>query len=400
MTAMRRLMVIGLGLVALLLASCGSDGEERPEGPRKIGAAPRLTSLADDVAYDKPVALGVSGGTIEEATLTPENGEPLAGSVNDKGKWISDDLPEPGASYQVNVTAADRYGSSYNLTGKLGVAGVPDGDRLTLTMQPGDGEVVGVGAPITVKFDQEVTNKEAVEKNMHVASSPQTTGSWHWLSSTEVHFRPKEYWATGTKVALNLDLNGVQAGDDLWGGRSYDMSFEIGDSRIAKVDASTFTMSMVVNGQATTTWKTSLGDKGFETRNGNYIVLEKHRKKQMTSCSANITCNKKDEDYYDLEVDYSVRLTWSGTFVHAAPWSSGDQGVRNVSHGCLNLSEDDGKAYFDSARYGDVVTVVNSTRGPEDLIARGDPGMADWNLDWGRWVAGSALGEEVQTDKL
>lgn len=391
--------MVGLALAAVLLASCGS-GEDRPEGPRKIGAAPRLASLADDAPYDKPVTLDVRGGTIEEALVSPEGGDPLAGSVNDDGQWVSDDLPEPGTSYKVDVTAGDGHGATYQLTDELGVAGVPDGNRLTLAMQPGDGEVVGVGAPITIKFDQEVTNQAAVEKNMHVASSPQTTGSWHWLSSTEAHFRPKEYWEAGTKVAVNLDLNGVEAGDDLWGGRSYDMDFEIGDSRVAKVDAATHTMSMVVNGNAETTWKTSLGDEGFETRNGNYIVLEKHRKKTMTSCSANITCDKKDEDFYDLEVDFSVRLTWSGTFVHAAPWSSGDQGVRNVSHGCLNLSEADGEAYFNSARYGDVVTVVNSTRGPEDLVERGDPGMADWNLDWDSWVDGSAVGKEITTDKL
>ena len=77
-------------------------------------------------------------------------------------------------------------------------------------------------------------------------------------------------------------------------------------------------------------------------------------------------------EYYDLEVDWSVRLTWSGTFVHSAPWSEGSQGNANVSHGCINLSDANGGTYYELARYGDLVTVTNSTRDASDLVARGD----------------------------
>lgn len=399
MEYMPRFLAVLFGLVTtVLLGACGgADGD----GGRAPGELPRLIGIEAEVPFDEPVTLGVQKGTIDSVEVLPEGGEPLAGLVGDDGStWSSNTPPEPGTNYAVTVVASDAYGNAHTLSDSFVVAGVPDTDRLTLSMQPSDGEVVGVGAPIVVRFDQSVSNREEVEQSMHVASSPQVVGSWHWVSSREVHFRPEEYWPVGTKVAVSLDLNGVQAGDGLWGGRSYDMAFEVGSSQIAQIDAATHTMSIVVDGTTTATWNTSLGAPEFATRNGTYIVLSKEPKRQMTSCNADITCDKNSPEYYDLEVDWAVRLSWSGTFVHSAPWSEDVQGSDNVSHGCINLSDANGHAYFDMARYGDPVTVVNSTRGPEDLVSSGDPGMVDWNMTWAQYVDGSALGAEITTDAL
>ena len=41
-----------------------------------------------------------------------------------------------------------------------------------------------------------------------------------------------------------------------------------------------------------------------------------------------------------------MRLTWGGEFIHAAPWSVADQGKRNVSHGCVNLSPENAECLF------------------------------------------------------
>jgi lipoprotein-anchoring transpeptidase ErfK/SrfK len=292
----------------------------------------------------------------------------------------------------------DEVGDPVTLTGAFTVAAVPDTNRLTLTVQPGDGDVVGVGAPIVVRFDQEITDRAAVEGAMSVASAPQVVGSWHWVSSTEAHFRPREPWPAGTRIGVNLDLNGVRAGDALWGGRAYTYEFTIGEAQLAAVDAAKHTMTVTVDGASVGAWDASLGRPEFATRNGTYIVLAKDETKQMTSCSADITCDANSPEYYDLEVDWSVRLTWSGTFVHSAPWSEGSQGNANVSHGCINLSDANGRTYYELARYGDLVTVTNSTRDASDLVARGDPGMVDWNLPWSEYVAGSALGRPITTD--
>jgi lipoprotein-anchoring transpeptidase ErfK/SrfK len=411
LTVSRAVLVLS---AAVLLTSCsgsgdgdggsggsGDDASAQAEGPKTQRAPLRLDGIADEVAFGEPLAFTVPNGTIDSVEVAPEGGEPVEGQVGSDGSsWQSAAVLEPGASYAVTVVASDRLGAEHTLTDSFAVSGVPDANRLTLSMQPTDGAVVGVGAPITIRFDQEVTEPENVEQALHVASTPQVEGSWHWVNSQEVHFRPKEYWPSGTQVRLNLALNGVQAGDDLWGGRAYDLDFTVGKSQIASVDAATHTVAYSVDGAVAATWDTSLGAPEFATRNGTYIVLEKFETRQMTSCNANITCDPADPDYYDLEVPNSVRLTWSGTFVHSASWSEGSQGSENVSHGCINLSAANGATFFQLAQYGDIVTVANSTRGPEDLLQRGDPGMADWNLTWDQYVAGSALGAAITTDAL
>ena len=52
-----------------------------------------------------------------------------------------------------------------------------------------------------------------------------------------------------------------------------------------------------------------------------------------------------------------MRITWSGVYLHAAPWSVGSQGSTNVSHGCINMSPEDAATYYDMSIPGDPVTV-------------------------------------------
>ena len=386
---------------AVLVAGCSADPGSGPEPDPTATAEPVLVAPTGPVPYDQPVTLQVQDGTFESVTVTAEDGEELAGTVAEDGSsWVSAEPPLPGTGYGITTEVADEVGDPVTLTSTFNVATVPDSNRLTLTVQPSDGDVVGVGAPIVVRFDQAVTEQAAVEEAMHVASAPQVLGSWHWVSETEVHFRPREYWPTGARVGVDLDLNGVQAGDGLWGGRGYSFDFTVGSAQVATVDAAGHTMTVTVDGAPIGSWDASLGRPEFATRNGTYVVLSKDQTKRMTSCGANITCDPGSPEYYDLEVDWSVRLTWSGTFVHSAPWSEGSQGNANVSHGCINLSDANGRTFFEMARYGDVITVTNSTRDAIDLVARGDPGMVDWNQAWPDYVAGSALGRPVTTDPL
>ncbi|NED95695.1 L,D-transpeptidase [Phytoactinopolyspora alkaliphila] len=390
-----------VGLVAVLaLSSCGS-ADEGPDEPRQVHALVQLESLDDELRFDQPVSVTIKAAQIDSADVVSTDGEPLSGNVGDDGRtWTSDSRPEPGLDYEINVTASDRFGRSHTFTDEVAIASVPEGERLTLAMQPSNESVVGVGAPIVVHFDQPVAEREAIERAMHVSSDPQVTGSWHWVDDTEVRFRPEEYWPAGTSVALDLEFTGVQAGEDLWGGRSYHLQFEVGPEHIAEVDADTHTMTVSVDGETRHTWDTSLGAPDFATRNGTYVILEKFEERNMTSCNANITCDPSDPDYYDVDTDWAVRLSYSGTFVHSAPWSEESQGEDNVSHGCINLNDANGETFFDLVRYGDVVTVRNSTREADDLVDRGDPGMVDWNKSWSEYVAGSALGEAITTGEL
>jgi lipoprotein-anchoring transpeptidase ErfK/SrfK len=62
---------------------------------------------------------------------------------------------------------------------------------------------------------------------------------------------------------------------------------------------------------------------------------------------------------YLITAQYAVRVTWSGVYVHSAPWSVDSQGYANVSHGCINLSPDNAAWYFDTVHVGDPINVVS-----------------------------------------
>ena len=61
------------------------------------------------------------------------------------------------------------------------------------------------------------------------------------------------------------------------------------------------------------------------------------------------------------------------------------QGNSNVSHGCINLSPDDAKWFFDNVKRGDVV--INTNTGGPDL--KPWDGFGDWQIRWGQWVSGN-----------
>jgi lipoprotein-anchoring transpeptidase ErfK/SrfK len=379
--------------IVLVLGACSGDDAD-PEQPGEDSAAvaaPEL-QLPAEVPFDQPLTLEVENGSITAAEVISSEGDVLDGVV-DGAAWVSADTPLPGTTYDVAGEATDEAGDVHTVSGTFVVAEGPDDRRLTLNVIRGGGDVVGVGTPIIVRFEQAVSDRAAVEAALHVASEPQVVGAWHWVNAQEVHFRPQEYWPAGAKIRTELELNGVQAGDDLWGGRNYAYDLEVGDAQIARVDAEAKTFSLIRNGEAVATWPTSLGAEDFETRNGTYIVLSKDRERNMTSCNANITCDESDPDYYDVDAEFAVRLTNSGTFVHSAPWSEQAQGEENVSHGCLNLSDANAETFYDGAQYGDIVEVVGSSREPDDLVERGDPGMVDWNQTWDEFLRNSEQGE-------
>lgn len=413
--------VAGAGLLAISLAltGCGpaqSGGQaSRAEASATAKApapSPVLVLPQGQVAFDSPLHLTVTGGKLSSLRVTRVTGvsdadsvqsvksTELPGRVDDAtASWTSDTLPVPGAAYTVAATALDADGTPQHLSGALTVAAVPAARGLAVTITPFGG-TVGVGAPVVLRFSKDVADRAAIENLVKVSSSTPVLGGWRWISGSELHYRPETFWPTGTTVEVSVPLLNQRIGEDQWGTSDSRVHFVIGRSRITKVSGASHTMTLTVAGKSVATWPTSLGRPEFQTRTGTYVVLGKASSIQMTSCSAQITCDKNDSNYYDLKVDWDVRLTNSGTFIHAAPWSQAHQGRDNVSHGCINLSQSHGHAYFEQAQLGDVVIVTGTGRGPADLLRSGDPGMADWNMPLADFVKGSATGAPVNTEAL
>jgi lipoprotein-anchoring transpeptidase ErfK/SrfK len=169
---------------------------------------------------------------------------------------------------------------------------------------------------------------------------------------------------------------------DAWGEGERTVRFKIGEARISTVDVAAYQMTVTENGQVLRVMPASMGQKRWPTHNGVHLVLEKSR--QVTMDSSTIGIPRNGPGGYYRKVAWATRLTYSGEFIHAAPWSTWAQGKRNVSHGCINVSTADAKWFFDNTRRGDVVEVVNSAKAPKLY----DPGTSDWNIPWEKWTTG------------
>ena len=349
----------------------------------------------------KDLTFSLQGAKLNAVVVTNHaDGAQLAGAVAASGaSWSSDDLAYPATTYDLTATYTDSNGMAQTVKGTVHVGALANTSSIGYTVTPSGGSV-GVNAPLVIRFYAAVSDRKAVERALHVYSSTPVVGAWHWINSSEVHFRPQTAWAAHSQIRLVAALEWARLAPTLFARSSTTVNLTVGDSHVTKVNGITHMMSVYVNGKLYGYWPTSMGRPAFATRSGSYIVLSKVPTLRMTSCSASITCDKKSTNYYDLTVDWDARLTWSGTFIHSAPWSVWAQGQSNVSHGCINLSPQHAISFYALAQYGDLVTVTGTPRTPADLLAAGDPGMTDWNTTWSSWVAGSALHATVTTGPI
>ena len=343
---------------------------------------------ADDVAVDTRVTASVDKGTLTRASLSYKSKKGNTIQVDgtlEGGTWTAGDLLEPGVKYTLKLEGKDPEGQTAKQTRTFRTADLTLDEQIYVAVSPRDGGTVGIGMPVVVRFDLPVVDKASFEKNMHVTTRPAQQGSWYWLSSKEAHWRPKTYWKAGTKVHVEADLNGVSAGGGRFGQMTRTSDFTIGRALVAKVNLKTDQMDVFINGKWQKRIPVTGGRDGFTTRSGVKVIMDKQR--DITMRAETIGLKKGDTGYYeDTPVKYAMRVTNSGEFLHSAPWSVADQGVRNVSHGCTGMSDANGKWMYDRTIIGDVV----ETTGTDRQMTMGN-GYADWNLSWTKWRAGSAL---------
>ncbi|GMA19400.1 hypothetical protein GCM10025862_14210 [Arsenicicoccus piscis] len=183
---------------------------------------------------------------------------------------------------------------------------------------------VGVGMPVSIQFATKVTTKEqraAVEKNVTVTTSPATEGSWGWLDNRQLMWRPKDYWKPGTKVVVKTNLHGLQTGDSKWVGRDGEHTFTIGANQVSTVNMRTHEMTVTRGGQVQRVIPVTTGKDGFTTRSGTKVIIEKVGK--MTMDSATVGIPKGNKEYYKLDTQYNMRVTWTGSSCtpRHGPWA-------------------------------------------------------------------------------
>jgi lipoprotein-anchoring transpeptidase ErfK/SrfK len=250
------------------------------------------------------------------------------------------------------------------------------------------GGVVGVGMPVIVQFDSPVSTKArraAVEKLVKVTAVPVQPGSWGWLDDRQLMWRPERYWAAGTRVSVSTPLHGVQTGDSKWVAEDARTSFTVGPAMVSTVNMRAHTMTVRRSGVVIRNFKVSTGKPGLltETRYGPKVIIE--RSSQITMDSATVGIPKGSPGYYKIKTQWNLRLTWTGEFIHSAPWSVNAQGTQNVSHGCTNMAPADAEWMFNNSKVGDVVTFTGSSRAFKPA-----EGIGVWVYPYAAWTSRSA----------
>jgi len=332
----------------------------------------------------------VAEGELGEVTVADGAGAVVPGSVapspDDPAAqvWTPESPLAYATSYTLTATATNADDAGMTETSTFTT--VTPATVTTPSVGPLDGTTVGVGMPIRVFFDAPVADKAAVESHLTVTSSTPTDGVWNWINDSELHFRPSQYWPAQIDVTLDAALYGVDLGGGTWGEKDRTVSFRVGDRHVSVADAGTHTLTVRDGDTVVQTYPMSAGSGENPTRNGPHVVLESYRDITMDSSTFGLAVDAPGG--YRTGVEYAVRISNNGEFVHAAPWSVGQQGSANVSHGCINLSTDRAAWFFNFSQPGDVVEIRNSI-GPTLSAADGD--IYDWAISWEEWQAGSAL---------
>ncbi|WP_240661152.1 Ig-like domain-containing protein [Streptomyces sp. WAC 01438] len=395
----RKLAALALG-VMLAVTACGGGGSDEGSGSgdgkgkdKAAGAAQSKQSEAvigiapedgaKSVRTTGALKVDATKGKLTEVVVKDPDGDAIEGEISKDGAtWTPSTHLAAATKYTVHAVAKDSEGrtaaedSSFTtLTPKNTFVG---------TFTPEDGSKVGVGMPFSLRFTRGITNPEDVEKAIRITTEPAVEVEGHWFGNDRLDFRPEKYWKPGTKVTVDLNLDGVEGREGVYGEQDKTVSFTIGRKQVSVVDAKKLTMKVERDGKVIKTIPVTTGKAGMETWNGQMVISERLKVTRM---------NGETVGYggeYDIkDVPHAMRLTTSGTFLHGNYWGGGAFGNYNASHGCIGLRDvrggwdkkAPGSWFYEHSMIGDVVIVKNSN----DATVAPDNGLNGWNMSWEEW---------------
>ncbi|MDG3009585.1 L,D-transpeptidase [Rhodococcus sp. D2-41] len=392
--AARKILLGGaaLSMIALVATGCRSTSSTGTAAPAESAPAAAITvpvAGATPINPTTPIVVNVADGQLTKVTVTnpAENGKVVTGTLSpNRQSWSTDEALGYGAGYSVVADAVNAAGKPTEKTFTVqtmnpastayaNVVPAPD-----LVAQSG----IGVGQPMVFQFTAPVVNKAEVQKHLHITVTPPQPGAWYWVDDKDVHYRGPNYWLPGTKIHIEADVYGLDLGNGVYGAENNSADYTVHDSWVAKADGNTEELTVFHNGVQVNQMPMSLGSPGHPSHEGPHVISDKQPSIVMDSCTYGVC--EGQPGYYKETVYKDLRISNDGEFVHSAPWSVGEQGSSNVSHGCVNLSPDNAQWMYDHFNIGDVVEITNSG-GPE-LPAWDTYG--DWDVPWSTWQAGDA----------
>jgi lipoprotein-anchoring transpeptidase ErfK/SrfK len=373
-------LLAGVSLAALAATSCSA-----PATP-----VPRLRIIpangSQGVLPGTAIVVATKHGKLREVTVTTAAGA-VRGYLAADGTWHGAQPLATGTNYTVTATAVGLNRKKVTTSTTFQTLSPHQVFRATISALGTDPNVSGQmgairqfgdGIPITIMFSRPIKNRAAVERAIQLRTSKPVVGAWYWQDDKTVIFRPRQYWPQYTKVTVDGNFNGVEAAPGVYGIRDVHLAFSIGPSLIVVASTRTHYMNVYYKHRLFGRWPISTGRPGDDTPDGTYATTFKNNPQFMSGPG------------YALWVPWSVDVTYSGTFIHDAWWSVGEQGFVNVSHGCINTSPAHAETYYKMEEPGDPVTVTGSPR-------PGTPGngWTQWFIGWSQWLRGSATGDAV-----
>lgn len=394
-------------IAAASFISWPGDVGEHAASTTRVGATTVPAAPASVVITPPPGATGVhptegvsatvTGGVLQEVSLVTHRGAEIPGAVASDGQsWTPAAPLDYGETYTLTATGvgtnktAVQQRSTFTTLSPQAQAAVKLHTTSGASLR--DGATYGVGVVVVAKFDRAVTDRAAAERSLIVHTRPAVEGSWYWLDGQTAHWRPEHYYSPGTEVTVRAEIYGVALGDGVYGAEDSTIAFRIGDAHVSIADDRTKQIQVYENGTLVRTMPTSMGKGGtrmiggatlaFWTQPGVYTVLDKSDTVLMDSSTYGLPLDLG----YKLTVNYAVRLTHNGIYLHQLDSTVWAQGNTNVSHGCLNLNAENARWFYEFSRPGDVVEVRNTGGEPLSVWQNGD-----WSLPWDTWRKGSAL---------
>ncbi|MBP2194270.1 lipoprotein-anchoring transpeptidase ErfK/SrfK [Nocardia goodfellowii] len=384
--------LILLAVATLGLSACSSSsGSTGPavaidRNPMTELIKPKLVAPVKNgdvgVSPAMPMTFKVEDGKFTTVRLVNAEGRPVSGKLGADGQtWETTEVLGYGKTYRLEADAIGLGGAN---SSAMSFTTSSPGNQTKPYLIPGEGEVVGIGQPVAIQFDENIPDRKAAQDAIKIKTDPPVEGAFYWVNNREVRWRPEHFWAPGTKVTIDVNVYGKDLGNGLFGQDNITSHFIVGDAMIFTADDNTHMVTVEKNGQVIKEMPTSMGKNSTPTDNGIYIVADRHEKLIMDSSTYGVAVGSPDG--YRTPVDYATRISYSGIFFHSAPWSLGAQGSYNASHGCLNLSPANARWVYENTKRGDITIIKNTVGG----TLSGVDGLGDWNIPWSEWKAGNA----------
>lgn len=372
-----------------LAAACQSSGSAASSNdPASADAKITITPATgtDKARPDKPIKVQVANGKLQTVKVTTAKKAPKVEGTMGPGAttWQSKWTLNPKTEYTVNVTAVNAKNKAATATSTFTTLTAKNTFSVS-SLGPNNKETVGAGMPIILQFNRPIANKARVEKALEVKMSKKVEGAWHWVDSSNVIYRPHHYWPKGEKVELYAHMRGVRAAKGVYGTQNMHLKFQIKRKVIVKVSTTSHQLKLYKDGKLYRHWPISAGRGGvykYYTTSGIHLTMDRGNPVRMVSPGI----SKGQPGYYSELINWAVRISNSGEYIHSMPSTVWAQGHTNVSHGCINSPPASAEWFYKFADRGDIVIVKGTPRKLE-----WNNGWSFWQMSWKNWKKGSAL---------